>query len=179
MLTVKATLKTWETRYSAVLWGGSGDWGVCAVANSPVWVRFDPGRMEPVCFEESTSIESSFYDLCVCVCVWEGEGREGGGTTDTSDILFQLHPHPGKDEEEESYPSSSHLVQCASFLQTWVRWYLVRARHGWDGTRYEPDVGGMEPGTSQTWVGWNPVQARRGWEVRGSWCHWYKSVFTT
>ena len=81
MLTVKATLKTWETRYSAVLWGGSGDWGVCAVASSPVWVRFDPGRMEPVCLEESISIESSFYDLCahVGMCVCEEEGGGGNG----------------------------------------------------------------------------------------------------
>ena len=114
------------------------------MASSPVWVRFDPGRMEPVCLEESTSIESSFYDLCVhvgmCVC------EEGGGGNQISVIYYASYAHTTAKKEEESYPSS-HLVQFVP----------VFFRRGWDGTRYEPGVDGMELGTSQAWVRWNPV----------------------
>ena len=42
---------------------------MCAVASSPVWVRFDPGRTEPVCFKESTSMESSRCIVCM-YSVW-------------------------------------------------------------------------------------------------------------
>ena len=62
---------------------------MCAVASSPVWVRFDPGRTEPVCFKESTSIESSF---CISVCI------VCGGESAT---LWMLYPSPQVEEEEE------------------------------------------------------------------------------
>ena len=77
------------------------------MASSPVWVRFDPGRTEPVCFKESTSMESSRCIVC--------GGKVCGGKSDTSATLWTLPSSPGKEGEGKTGHPSSNGAKVASF----------------------------------------------------------------
>ena len=84
---------------------------MCAVASSPVWVRFDPGRTEPVCFKESTSMESS---LCI-VCMYSVWGESVWGEIRYQRYIMDATLLPRQRRRRKDGHPSSNGAKVASF----------------------------------------------------------------